>query len=320
MNNATVEFREARSLAILARLQSIAKTAEEVNLSPAAVHKQIKNIEAEFGVTLYETVGRAVQLTEAARVVLPYLEEMLAQYQSMTAAVGEWKGLRRGFVRVGANPAASSFLLPRLLRRFRQKWPRITPYLEVGSNSELMEAVANRYLDLGLLHWTPRMDERLTAIARWEYDIVLVTRMVEVPSRAVLSTLSEFPVIQLPAGNGLGDRIHHYLARHGMTPAETIVVSNAHTMIAMVRAGLGMAMLPCWAVEADLRSGRLRRVEVDAPPLTASVALVRARGGYTPPAVQAFLEIASRYRWKKLRRISAGPACSDGSLRHPPCA
>jgi LysR family nitrogen assimilation transcriptional regulator len=300
-----MEFREARSLALLAKLHSIAKTADAMNLTPAAVHKQIKNIEREFGIVLYETSGKAVRMTEAARILVPYLEEMLAQHRAMEAAVNEWKGLRRGFVRVGCNPAAGSFLLPPLFRRFRKNWPRITLSLEVGANPEVMEAVANRSLDCALAHWTDRMDERLVEDARWEYDIVMVTCMKEPPARAPLSALSEFPLVQLPVGNYLGDRIHEYIASHGLTPAECLIVSNTETMIAMVQAGLGLAMLPLWAADADVRSGRLRIIEQEEPRLTTGVSLVRTRGGYTPPATQAFLEVAAAYRWKHLRRLPA---------------
>ncbi|MBL8213886.1 MAG: LysR family transcriptional regulator [Bryobacterales bacterium] len=298
-----MEFREARSLAVLAKVESLAKTAEMVNLTPAAVHKQLKNLESELGVVLYEKTGRTVHLTEAARLILPHLEEMLAQYRALTTAVSEWKGLKRGTVRVGANPAISSYLLPPLLRRFRRRWPQITPYVEVSSNKELEHAVVNRTLDLAVTHGDMHGNDRLEVLAAWEYDIVLVTRMSEVPGQARLAALAEYPMIQLPEGNQLGDAIRRYQGRHGLRPAELLVVNNSHTMISMVRAGLGVAALPGWSVAADVRAGRLRVVEQEEEPLVVTLSLIVGRGGYVAPAVQAFLDLVRGYESRYLRRV-----------------
>ena len=75
-----------------------------IGLSPGAIHKQLKALEQELGVLLYERVGRRLQLTQATEVVLPYLKEMLAQCDLALAALGEWRGMKRGLVRIGAGP------------------------------------------------------------------------------------------------------------------------------------------------------------------------------------------------------------------------
>lgn len=92
-----MEFRELRSLVTLAELASITLTAEKLCLSPGAIHKQLKALEQELGVRLYERVGRRLQLTQATEVVLPYLKEMLEQCDSALAALGEWRGMKRGW-------------------------------------------------------------------------------------------------------------------------------------------------------------------------------------------------------------------------------
>jgi DNA-binding transcriptional LysR family regulator len=241
-------------------------------------------------------------MTQAAHAILPYLEELLAQYEALTAALAEWKGLRRGVVRVGANPAVGSYLVPKLLLKFRRMWENVTPVLEVGSTPDVLHGITSRSLDVALMHWDERPDDRLQTRVRWEYDIVVVTGMREVPAHARLAELSGFPFVQLPEGNTLGDSIQRYCARSGLRPIETMVVNNSHTMISMVRAGLGVALLPVWAVAEDVATKRLRIVRQEEEPLLGRISLVTASGGYIPPAVQAFVDLACDQNWKHLRR------------------
>ncbi|MBL8221065.1 MAG: LysR family transcriptional regulator [Bryobacterales bacterium] len=301
-----MEFREARSLALLARTQSLAQTAEQVNLTPAAVHKQIKNLEREFGVRLYEKLGRNVRLTQAAHIVLPYLEEMLSQYDSIGSALTDWKGLKRGSVRIGSNPAVSSYLMPSLLGKFRHDWPGVTPVLDVGTSSGLLDQLARRSLDVVVGHWDEPMDDRVRARARWEYDIVLVTSLAEVPRRVRLRELNRYPFVQLPLGGQLGNLIDAYSREHGLEPAETTVVNNSHTIISMIRVGLGIAMLPMWSVASDVHSGALRVIRQAERPLTAQMGVLTARSGYVPPPVTAFIELARKHSWKHLRLLGDG--------------
>src|SRR5690242_12980608 len=99
-----MELRELRSLITLAELGSLATAAERLHLSAAAIHKQLKVLEVELGVQLYERIGRTLKLTQAAEVLLPYSKDLLAQHDAALEAMEEWKGLKRGVVRIGAGP------------------------------------------------------------------------------------------------------------------------------------------------------------------------------------------------------------------------
>src|SRR5258708_5191458 len=129
-----MEFRQLRSLVALADLGGIARVAEKLHLSPPAIHKQLKLLEAELGVQLYEKVGRNLRLTQAAEILLPYSRDLLAGHDGAIAALEEWKGLGRGIVRVGAGPATSVYLLPGLLRKYRRAFPKVDLLIETGNS------------------------------------------------------------------------------------------------------------------------------------------------------------------------------------------
>ncbi|PYT15485.1 MAG: hypothetical protein DMG59_13635 [Acidobacteria bacterium] len=146
-----MEFRQLRSLVTLAELGSITAAAERLNLSPPAIHKQLRGIEAELGVPLYEKAGRALRLTKACEMLLPHARDLLSQHDLAVRSMEEWKGLKRGIVRIGAGPTLSSYLLPPLLRHFRRAHPGIELYVETGNSQTLTQSLALGSLDLGLL-------------------------------------------------------------------------------------------------------------------------------------------------------------------------
>ena len=297
-----MEFREARSLAVLAQTESLAKTAKIVNLTPAAVHKQLKNLEHELGVTLYEKSGRAIQLTQAATLLLPHLEELLASYEAINAAVTDWKGLRRGFIRIGVNPATSTILLPSLLRAYRELWPRVTVMLDIDGGVSLSNRVANRSLDLGLGLWDEPGQTRVVSRMRWEYEIVPIAS----PELHVESTqirdLSRHVHIRGPHNTTLATWIDAYLKRHGFQPNEAMVVNNSQTVSALVRAGLGFGFLPMWVVAAEIEAGQLQVIPCKERPLMGTLDLISTRSGYVSPPVNALIDLARAHdSWKRLQ-------------------
>src|SRR5260370_29488918 len=146
-----MEFRQLRSLVALADLGGIARVAEKLHLSPPAIHKQLKLLEAELGVQLYEKLGRRLRLTQAAEILLPYSRDLIAEHDAVIAAIGEWRGLKRGIVRVGAGPASSVYLLPELLRKYRRAFPKVDLFVETGDRLALVEKFTTGSLDLALL-------------------------------------------------------------------------------------------------------------------------------------------------------------------------
>lgn len=102
-------------------------------------------LESELGLTLYERVGKQLRMTQAAAVLLPYLQDILIQYDSALSALEEWKGLKHGSVRVGAGP--SGCVLPTIIRSFEHSFPDIEIQVESGNTAVLVEDLPKGLLD-----------------------------------------------------------------------------------------------------------------------------------------------------------------------------
>lgn len=303
-----MELRELRSLVALADHGSIARAAERLHLSSAAIHKQLKVLETELGIQLYEKVGRKLQLTQAAEILLPYSRDLLAQHDAAVSAMSEWKGLKRGLVRIGAGPTISSYILPGLLKRFRRAFPKVDLFVETGNSVALAEGLSNGSLDLALMVSSQLPEEpNLSVEASWDVEFVLVSRLRQVSRRCSILALSKFPFILFQKGSRIENLIDRYFAETNFRPTVIMTSDNAEAIKAMIRSGLGISMLPFWIVDADLRKGALSLIRQKERPLFSKLDLISRKSSYVPQPVAAFIELAQNYKCKKPRLTSRLP-------------
>jgi DNA-binding transcriptional LysR family regulator len=309
-----VELKELRSLVALSELGSISLAAEQLHLSPPAIHKQLKILESALGVTLYEKVGRRLQLTQAAEVLLPYLKELLAQYDSALSALEEWKGMKRGVVRIGTGPSA--YVLPAILRKFRHENPSIEVLVETGNTPVLLDGLSRGSLDLALLVSADLVEKQEYCVEMsWGFELVMVSHQRQPPSRPRLTDLKHLRFILFRKGSRMEEPIDRYFAANGFEPNVIMRFDNSEFIRSMVRAGMGIAMLPFWVVHRDLRERRLSMIRPVEPPLHSRIALVRRKSGFVPQPVQAFIAAARGLEAKHLRLLTSAPAVPHGNSK-----
>jgi len=304
---ASVELKELRSLVALSELGSISLAAGKLHLSPPAIHKQLKILESELGASLYEKVGRRLQLTQAAEVLLPYLRELLAQYDSALLALEEWKGMKRGLVRIGTGPSA--YILPAILKKFRKKNPSVEVLVETGNTPVLLEGLSRGSLDLALLVSVDLVERQEFHLeTSWDFEMVMVCHQRQPPLRPHLADLKHHRFILFRKGSRMEEPIDRYFTAHGFEPNVIMRFDNSEFMRSMVRAGMGIAMLPLWVVDRDLKERRLSRIRPAEPPLYSKIALVRRKSRFVPAPVQAFVQTARHLESRELRLLTTAKA------------
>lgn len=297
-------MKELRSLLALSELGSISLVAERLHLSPPAIHKQLKILEKELGVPLYEKAGRRLQLTQAADVLVPYLKDMLGQYDSALSALAEWKGMKRGVVRVGTGP--SSYILPAILKDFRRAYPGIEVLVETGNTPVLLESLEKGALDVALLVSADLAEARQFCVdAVWDFELVFVTHHRQSLRRPHLSDLKNWRFILFRTGSRMQEPIDRYFAVHGFHPNVTMRFDNSEFIKAMVLAGMGTSILPMWVVSKEVRARQLTLVRQAEPPLYSRIALVRRKLNYVPRPVQAFIDVARKLDARRLRYLTS---------------
>ncbi|MGH9900974.1 MAG: LysR family transcriptional regulator [Pyrinomonadaceae bacterium] len=297
-----VELRGLRSLVVLAETGSITRTAEKLNLSAAAIHKQLKVLEGELEVQLYEKTGRHLRLTQAATILLPHVKNLLAQYDAAVLALNEWKGLKHGLVQIGSGPSMSSYILPFLLEEFRRAFPEVELSVETGAKSYLLERLGSGALDLSFLVTADHLEEhKFKEEVSWDFEMVLVSGLEKLPRQCRLADLQKYPFILYKEGLVFHRLIERYFAEAGFHPRVIMRFDNAEAIKAMIRLGLGISMLPMWTLTAELRERSLSLVQQREPPLRAKISLVTRKLNYQPKPVERFIRVAQNWRWKNTR-------------------
>src|SRR5579862_2878964 len=133
MKNATL--RQLRVFLGVARRLSFARAAEELGLSAPAVSMQIKELETEVGLPLFDRTSRRVSLTTAGEYMLAYTQRVLSALRDAEDMMARFRGLSRGVLDV-AMVGTAKYFLPRLLARFRAEHPGIEVRLQIGNNRE----------------------------------------------------------------------------------------------------------------------------------------------------------------------------------------
>ena len=301
-----LKLHEVETLEALSRHRSIARTAEALFLTPAAVHSRLKSLEGKLGVPLYETVGRSLYLTQAAEVVLPHVRNLILENEAIFASLKEWAGADAGRVRLATGSTFSSYLLPSLVEVFRRQAPDVELVVETGKSRPILDRLLRGTIDVALTLSSRLLENPAFQVnAAWDFEFVLVTGGQDARGPCSLQDLEAMPFISPQRGSRLGELIDQYFAQVGFHPNVVMRFDHPATTKAMVQTGLGISLLPIWTVADELASGRLVRIEQREPPLIAKMVLVTRRTSYTPRAVAAFVRMAAGWHWAGERRPAA---------------
>ena len=285
-------FAHLQAFAAVARTGNITRAAEQLFLTQPALTARLQALEREVGEQLFVRDRRGTRLTELGRAYLPHAQRAL---QAAEDGQRHLEALRRGSegeLVIGGAPAVSTYVLPAVLKQFRSAYPGIRISVRTGHSEEVLALVLSRAVQIGLVRALDHPD--VSAIPIYEDELVLVVDPAHAFARRDAIRLREIAAEQLI----LFDRTSSY---HGLTsalfreagvvPRSLLELDNVEAAKKMVEAGLGVALLPRIALEAELAGRRLREVRVrDVAPVRRPVVALRARDAGPPaPAVAAFL-------------------------------
>ena len=145
-----VEIRQLEYLIAVAEEGNFSRAAERLHVSQPSLSQQIKKLEEELGVVLFDRLPRRVVATRAGSLLLERARRILIELSDARREVGETKGEVTGKLAVGAIPTIAPFLLPDLLQRYRARWPRVEIQVLEDVTGRLCDAVVNGEIDVAL--------------------------------------------------------------------------------------------------------------------------------------------------------------------------
>ena len=285
-----VTFRQLRVFAEVAKHGSMIRAAESLHLTPQAISMQIREVEAQVGLPLFDRIGRNVSLSTAGEYFLVHARRLLANLHEADNAMARFKRLERGLLTIGIVSTAKYFV-PSLLARFHHEHEGVDVRLCVHENREaLVKAMEAGEIDLAVMGRPPRdLGARAEAFAA--HPMVFVCGvghpLLDAGSRPA-GVLDGQPFIVREHGSGTRAAMAAFLAEHHVEPRITMEIASNETIKQAVIAGLGLSFLSLHTIGMELRSNLIRVLRIEQTPVMRTWNVVHLQSRVLSPAAEAF--------------------------------
>ena len=263
---------------------SFRKAAEELYLTQPAVSLQIKALEEDLGVQLFDRSGAHITITPAGRVLLDYAVQvnvLLVQAEHEIAALS---GEHSGQLALGASTTIAQYVLPRLLGEFCREYPRVHPTLVSGNTEHIVEAVEKQKISLGFIEGPARSRE-VKPEPFLEDELVLIASSAhEWTERTSVccSEISSISLLMRERGSGTRHVIELALERPRVKRNSLHIMMELDSTEAVKsapEAGLGVGFASRWAIAKELRLGSsFKIVEVEGLSIERQFLVIYASG------------------------------------------
>ena len=244
------------------------RAAEELYLSQPAVSMQIKQLEVNIGLPLFEQMGKKIFLTEAGRELFHYSRSIAQQLAEVEAVFDEMKGLGKGRLTLSVVNTANYFT-PRLLAKFCKLHPGISVTLQVANRNAVLKQLADNSTDLAIMGQPPDgldisaepfMDNPLVVIAAPDHPFARLKRV-------KFSRLAQETFLSREPGSGTRSAMERVFSEHGIQPCIGMEMETNEAIKQAVQAGMGLGILSLHSIELELETKRLAVVNVEHFPL-----------------------------------------------------
>jgi DNA-binding transcriptional LysR family regulator len=285
-------MRQMRAFRQVARTGSFTRAAELTHMTQAGLSILIREVERQLGVRLFDRTTRTVQLTAAGRRLAPVVERVLAELDSVTEEIGTMGDAARQNLRIAATPLVSSQLLPQLLSMFRQMQPHVQVRLLDAALEDVERAVLADEADLGLGFFFKAAPGLVrTEVANFQLMRVSAAEDAKRGvGRVPWSALKSARLIGLPPGNPIQKVIDAQLGKLNIVNPEGQSVSFFGTLISMVEAGFGTAVMPTFAMAACKRH-HVNADLLSSPKVELAFYSITKRGTKHSEAIEAFVDL-----------------------------
>ena len=276
-----LDTRELRFFIAVARIGSIRGAAEQLNVAPSVISRQIADMERRIGMPLFERTARGVILTEAGELVLEHGRRVQEESGFLAEQIGLLRGVQQRRVRIRCGEGFLADVIENGLGAFAAVYPDVQYDLQLGSTEGVLDSIANGDSDIGIAY-NPQIDTRVRSLAISRQPLCLVVQ----PGHPLLakddlelSDCNGLPCALLGKGHGTTQLVSRVAADKGFALLPLVETTSIDVQRRFVMAGLGISFLPRFAVAMELARGTLAARELADPLLADASAhlMVRAR-------------------------------------------
>ena len=287
---------QLRILKAIAAEGSFKRAADSLYVSQPAVSLQVQNLERQLDVPLFDRGGRRAQLTEAGHLLLEYGDRILSLCQETCRAIEDLQNLQGGTLIIGASQTTGTYLLPRMIGQFRQRYPEVAVQLHVHSTRRTSWSVANGQIDLAIIggEVPPELQDSLEIASYAEDELALIMPVfhpLATNETIARSDLYKLKFITLDSQSTIRKVIDQVLTRGGIETRRLRIEMELNTIEAIknaVQSGLGVAFVSTSAIEKELQMGVIHRARIESVEVKRTLSVIFNPNRYRSKAAEAF--------------------------------
>lgn len=288
-----MNLHQLRIFYTVARLGSFSRAAEELRISQPSVSIQVADLERSLGVDLFEQLGKRIYLTDAGRVLEDYARRILNLVEEANSALAEVAGEYRGRLTIGASTTPGTYVLPRVIGAFQERFPNVTVTLDIANTRRIQERILRNELDVGIVGWEVS-SHNLEVLPLLEDELVLVVPPAHQLARAEAvqaKVLGDERVILRERGSGTREAAEAALRDAGVVLSPAMELGSNEAIKETVAAGLGVTILSTLAVAPEVAARRLVVVPMNDVSIRRSFRVVYHRDKRMGKALRTFLDM-----------------------------
>ena len=267
---------------IVAHHLNFRRAADELSLTQPAVTQQIKALEDEFGVPLFDRAGGRIVLTAVGRTLLPFAEQIKQISNEAFEAVAKVSGTHAGKLTIGASQTIGQYLLPNFIAEFLRQYPRVEITAVSGNTDDVVESLSQQKIQLALVEGpTLRKDIKSEPFMEDRMVLVVPAGHEWAEHEIEVSDLKSAALLTRELGSGSRRVVELALAKAGLSKKElrpTMELDSTEGLLSAVEAGLGVTFVSRWAVRNQIALGTLRVVRIRGLKLSRMFSIAYASG------------------------------------------
>ena len=277
---------------------SFKKAADSLYVTQPAVSLQVQNLEKQLEIAIFDRGGRKAELTEGGKILLNYCEKILGQCQETCKALEDLNNLKGGSLVIGASQTTGTYLMPRMIGLFRQKYPEVSVQLQVHSTRRTGWNLANGEIDLAIIggQLPPELTKSLEVIPYATDELALV-----LPVKHPLARLEELSkedlyrlsFVTLDNQSTTRKVVDKLLSSYGIDIQRLRIEMELNSLESIknaVQSGLGAAFLPVISIVRELSGGTIHKPKIADLEVKRELMLISNPNRYSSRAAEAFKE------------------------------
>ncbi len=251
-----MKLHQLRYLAAIAQNGlNITAAAEKLHTSQPGVSKQIKLLEDELGFQIFVRDGRNLsRVTPAGQQVIDRAVRILREVQNIKRLSDDFKDESRGTLSIGTTHTQARYVLPEVIRKFREQYPEVRLHLHQGTSEQIAEMAALDRIDFAIATGSQSLFDghALLPCYRWHRDVVVPKGHPLARQKSpTLKQLAAYPIVTYVFGFSGPSSLMEIFAKEGLVPDVALTARDADVIKTYVRLGLGIGIVACVAIDPE---------------------------------------------------------------------